>query len=137
MRRRAYVWRDQQELCADALAFRNSFFEERGATYRWMQTFISKHFLVDGFATARGKAARLQVKSAIRCSQGWAEREQGRQGQRRMLWEKQVAPKVLRRRRGGGRIRHCPWLSEELCMVLAHRSPRGSRSNNLHSEADR
>ena len=104
---------EQQDLGAEAVAFRDTFFDKNGNVYGWMKGYLLPRYRIDSLTSLAGKAAQNQVRSAVRYAQGWKEREKGRQGKRPLLWEKRAAPELLERKRGGGRGRRCPIIGEE------------------------
>ena len=114
LRRRAgYRLQEQQELAREVTVFRDQLFAAQGSLYRWRQIFVQRRFNIDSWTSPEGKAALLQVKAAARV-QGWQEREKGRQGKQQLKWEKLVPRQLRQRKRGGGRLRHCPVVGEEV-----------------------
>ena len=112
--RKGYVLQGQREIACEAVAFREQWFEEQGSLYGWVKAFLLRRYGFDSLTSPAGKAASLQVRSALRHSQGWKEKEKGRQGTQRVCWEQQVAPQIRQRKQGGGRARRCPIIGEEL-----------------------
>ena len=99
--RNGYVLQEQREIACEVVAFREQWFEEQGSMYGWVKAFLQRRFNIDCLTSPEGKAASLQVRSALRHSQGWTEREKGRQGKRPLLWEELVAPQLRQRKKAG------------------------------------
>ena len=104
----------QREIGPEAVAFRDAFFEKTGNVYGWLKGFLLRRYRIDSLTSLAGKAAQNQVRAAMRHARGWQEQEKRRHGKRAMLLEKQVAPGIRQRKKGGGRQSRCPIIGEEL-----------------------
>ena len=78
-RRLSYAFEEHTVFGNEAAAFRDTFFEEQGHIYGWMIAFLQHTFpLIESWASPAGKAAKNQVRGAVRTSRGWKEKERSR-----------------------------------------------------------
>ena len=112
--RRSFLLQDQQELGAEAIHWRDIYFENHGTIHGWIKKFLSERFGFDDAGEAQARA-RVQLRCAVRTAQNGVEKYRNRSGKKPLRLSSQgVASGSRRRRKGGGGKPKAPIIMEEL-----------------------
>ena len=136
--RRSYNRVTQVSLGEEALEARAQWLAATRSPRGWLATFVAERYHVEDMMCEAAKAARREVRSAVRAATLGTVRTTGVQGTAQKCWHRNVSARNRLRRAGAGRPVLAPEVGEELWSWFVdrlHNVPARVNSNLLLTQA--